>query len=176
MEAKQLKQSCVHVLCLASAFAFDLKIVKAEVMEPPLRCTIDRTAWCIVEGVGSVRFEPRKNDGWNKWKIYDAHWGKTVGIVLEKPGCNDRRADQIVISDVKLDVRRFGDRWNQVSVTLNKERSCELKIMSIATDKNFLAKAANSLSGSIAVCLVGERCSENILSPKIYHLLSNSRR
>jgi hypothetical protein len=145
--------------------------LKAEMHEPPLQCEISRGAWCIIKGVGEIRLEEGRDGKWNKWTIVDRYWNREVGLIFEEISCADTEADRIEIVHVRSNVRWEQGLWNEATVSLRKDGSCELRLMVPVSDQEFRKKAASSLSGHIAACLPGRPCADNILSTKLYKFL-----
>jgi hypothetical protein len=145
--------------------------IKAEPHEPPLQCEISRGAWCIVKGIGEIRFAKIPNSEWNKWTVNDDYWHRRVGIILEKASCPETVADTVEIVQVRSNVRWEGNLWREAVIQLRKDRRCQLRLMVPLDDLSFQKKAASSLTGSVAACIAGMACTDNILSTKVYRVL-----
>ena len=156
---------------LCVSLALSPTILKAEPQEPPLKCEISRGAWCIVKGIGEIKFVARQNEQWNRWALYDNYWKKEVGVVLEGSGCIDTVADKVELIKVRSNVIWEGRRWKEAVVSLRRDGTCELRLMVPVSDPNFVRKAASSLSGHIAACVAGHTCVDNILSTLVYKSL-----
>lgn len=146
----------------------------AEPLEPPLKCKIMHGAWCILDGVDQREFTSYRNRYWRQWNLHDKYWNREVGVVLERRDCRGKAANTIEVVKVRPNTLWAGRRWNEVLLKLRKDRTCELRLFVPVDDRDFVKKAATSLSGNIAVCLRGRPFVENVLSPLVYKLLENT--
>lgn len=153
------------------ALSLSTPILRAEPQEPPLKCEVAHGAWCVVRGIGEIKFVARQNEQWNKWSLYDNYWKREVGVVLETPGCNDTVADRVELIKIRANVLWEGSRWKEAVVSLRRDGTCELRLMVPLSDPIFVRKAASSLSGHIAACIAGHACTDNILSAFVYKSL-----
>jgi hypothetical protein len=153
------------------SLALSTPVLKAEPQEPPLKCEISRGAWCIVRGIGEIKFVARQSGKWNKWSLYDNYWKKEVGVVLEGTACIDTVADKVELIKVRPNVLWEDRRWKEAVVSLRRDGTCELRLLVPVSDPIFVRKAASSLSGHIAACIAGHACADNILSTFVYKSL-----
>jgi hypothetical protein len=153
------------------ALALSTSFLRAEPHEPPLKCEITHGAWCVVRGIGEVKFVARQNEQWNKWSLYDNYWKREVGVVLETPGCSDTVADRVELIKISPNVLWEGSRWKEAVISLQRDRTCQLRLMVPLSDPTFVRKAASSLSGHIAACIAGHACTDNMLSAFVYKSL-----
>lgn len=165
---------CRAFLFMCLPFLFSA--AKADQREPPLKCEINRGAWCIVKGVDNINFSIVKDERLNRWSIWDSYWQKEVGIVLESFGCVDASADSIEVFKVNSNVLWEGRLWREVVVKLRNDNSCNLRLFVSMEDSNFRNKAATGLGGAIAICISGRTCTENILATYVYELLASDRK
>jgi hypothetical protein len=146
------------------ALALSTPIISAEPQEPPLKCEVTPGAWCIVRGIGEIKYVPRQSEQWNKWSLYDNYWKREVGVVLEAPACNETVADRVKLIKLSPNVLWEGRRWKEATVSLRRDGTCDLRLMVPLSDPMFVRKAASSLSGHIAACIAGHACADNMLS------------
>jgi hypothetical protein len=167
-----IKSSLMVTRCfLCISLALLASVLKAEPQEPPIKCEVARGAWCIVRGVGEIKFVARQSEQWNKWSLYDNYWKKEVGVVLEGTACSDTVADKVELIKVRPNVLWEGRRWKEAVVSLRRDGTCELRLMVPIDDPSFVRKAASSLSGHIAACFAGHACADNMLSTFVYKSL-----
>lgn len=148
----------------------------ADQPEPPLKCEVNRGAWCILRGIGEIKFSAgREEEQWREWSLYDNYWKKQVGVIFEEATCMDTVADDVEVTQVRSNVLWNKRRWNEAIVSLRREGTCKLRLLVPVSDPTFVRKAASSLSGSIAACIPGHACSDNVLSNIVYKSLTTSK-
>jgi hypothetical protein len=169
------KMKIFQLSVLWSVLLFCSSSLRAEPKEPPLKCGIDRTSWCIVKNADDIKVSVTKKDKWREWRIFDNYWKREVGLVLEKKRCPALKAEGLWVSSVNGNVLWEGEQWQEVVVDLRKDKLCTLRLLVPTRNREFRRKAASSLSGHIAACLPNQKCTSNVLSTHVYKLLDNGQ-
>lgn len=99
---------------------------------PPLQCEIRQRAWCV--RTGSVQITDKQRVAMSEapgrmWVLQEVNFPGSVLIVHEPSGCRKGLADTVSAAGLKKGVEWDGRRWNEISVRLRVDGSCDLKLL-----------------------------------------------
>ena len=99
---------------------------------PPLQCEIRQRAWCV--RTGSVQITDKQRVAMSEapgrtWILQEMNIPGSILIVHEPSGCRKALADTVAGAGLRKAVEWDGRRWNEISVRLRVDGSCDLKLL-----------------------------------------------
>ncbi|GAB2498551.1 hypothetical protein GCM10027266_15810 [Arenimonas alkanexedens] len=134
--------------------------------EPPVTCTFNRGAWCLLTnsfGLSSEQRDP-ETDRW-VWQISEPFWSDEPGYILENKNCKDRLATGANIRRMP-DIEWRDSKWRVVRVALTKD--CSLELLAPLREEVKLDMAASAIATHLAICIAGTECEKTLVAAEIF--------